>query len=162
MNDRIVIPKSLQFTILQLLHTGHIGYTKMMTEAKCFWWREMEFEIEEKAKRCKPCIAAGKNLKTQIPGTEKNTLEELKGPGEEIQLDFSGILPEYGNIYLLVSVDRFSKWQMAKICHDTGADNVLKFLEHYIDINGVPKTIRTDNGSAFISTAFDTFCKKSV
>ena len=48
-NDRIVIPKSMQFTILQSLHTGHIGYTKMMTEAKCFWWREMEFEIEEKA-----------------------------------------------------------------------------------------------------------------
>ena len=27
--------------------------------------------IEEKAKNCKPCIAAGKNLKTQLPSTEK-------------------------------------------------------------------------------------------
>ena len=57
-DDRVVIPKTLQYTVLQLLHTGHIGYTKMLAEAKCFWWREMEFEIEEKAKRCKPCIAA--------------------------------------------------------------------------------------------------------
>ena len=46
-NDRVVIPESLQFTVLQLLHTGHIGYTKMMAEARSFWWRDMEYEVEE-------------------------------------------------------------------------------------------------------------------
>ena len=158
-DDRVVIPKSLQFTVLQLLHTGHIGYSKMLAEARCFWWREMEYEIEEKAKRCKPCIAAGKNLKTQLPLTEKNKLEELTKPGEELQLDFSGNLPEYGNIYLLVSIDRFSKWPMAKICQNTGAETAIKFMEQYITINGVPKTIRCDNASAFTGNQFDNYCK---
>ena len=48
---------------------------------------------------------------------------------------------------------------MARIFQNTGADNVIKFFENYITINGVPKVIRSDNASAFTGNQFDTFCK---
>ena len=48
----------------------------------------MEFDIQEKEKRWRPCIAAGKNLKIQIPITEKEMLETVRFPGEELQVSF--------------------------------------------------------------------------
>ena len=50
----------------------------------------MHREIEEKAKNCTSCRAAGETSKTQIPHTEKNRLKILNGPKQEIQLDFAG------------------------------------------------------------------------
>ena len=68
---RIVVLKALQQTVIHLLHTGHIGYSKKCNEAEIFYWRGMDVMLEEKAQNCKPCIAAGKNLKTKLPSTEK-------------------------------------------------------------------------------------------
>ena len=60
--------------------------------------------------------------------TEKNELEALTKPGEEIQIDFSGNLPEYGSIYLFIWIDRFIKWPMAGKFKKTGGENVIKFV----------------------------------
>ena len=49
---------------------------------------------------------------------------------------------------------------MARICNNQTTDTVLKFLNEYICINGVPKTIRSDNGTAFTSENFKKFCEK--
>ena len=45
----------------------------------------MRADIEKKAKTCSACLNAGKDLKTQLPNTEKS-----KNPEEEIQIDFTG------------------------------------------------------------------------
>ena len=77
--------------IINALHFGHPGETKMLTDSKIFWWPGMAEDIKKKQKECIPCRNAGKNLKTQIPKTDKSTIKTNE-PGEELQLDFTGEL----------------------------------------------------------------------
>ena len=89
-DNRIIVPKSLRYAALNALHIGHPGINKMRGDAGIFWWPNMRADIERKAKTCSACLNAGKNLKFQIPSTEKTKIEPPKNPGEEIQMDFTG------------------------------------------------------------------------
>ena len=91
-DDRIIIPKSLRYAALNALHFGHPGVNKMCNDAIIFWWPNMRADIEKKAKTCSACLNAGKNLKTQLPNTEKSKIEPPKNPGQEIQINFTGNL----------------------------------------------------------------------
>ena len=152
-DDRIIITKSLHYAALKALHFGHPGINKMCNDAVIFWWPNMRADIEKKAKTCSACLNAGKNLKTQLPSTEKSKLEPPKYP-EEIQIDFTGNLNSKhidSSPFILVVVDKNSRWPVAKICKNTNHDTVISLLREYINIYGVPKTIKSDKGSAFIS-----------
>ena len=59
-----------------------------------------------------------------------------------------------------MSIDRFSKWAEACFCKHIGGETALKFLDQYIKLNGIPKTIRTDKASAFTGQRFRDSCKK--
>ena len=48
--------------------------------------------IDRNSKTCSACLNSGKNLKLQIPQTEKSKVEPPKTPREEIQIDFTGNL----------------------------------------------------------------------
>ena len=74
-NDKIVIPENMRSTIIAMLHQGHTSTAKMDHLAETFWWPGMHREIQEKAETCSSCRAAGKNIITQMPSTEKNNLE---------------------------------------------------------------------------------------
>ena len=55
-DDRIVVPTELRKKLLDTLHFGHAGATKMTAEAKIFWWPNMLKEIEDKTKNRVPCM----------------------------------------------------------------------------------------------------------
>ena len=163
-DHRIIISKSLRYAALNALHFGHPGINKMYNDAVIFWWPNMRADIEKKAKACSACLNAGKNLKTQLPSTEKSKLEPPKNP-DEIQIDFTGNLNSKhldSSPFTLVAVDKNSRWPVAKICKNTNHDTVLTFLREYINVYGVPKTIKLDNGSAFISKEYKSFCKEYI
>ena len=162
-DDRIIIPKSLRYAALNAPHFGHPGINKMCNDAVIFWWPNMRADIEKKAKTCSACLNAGKNLKTQLPSTEKSKLEPPKNPGEEIQFGFTRNLNSKHldpSPFILVAVDKNSRWPVAKICKNTNHDTVFTFLREYINVYEVPKTIKSDNGSAFISKEYKIFCKE--
>ena len=60
----------------------------------------------------------------------------------------------------LVSMDRYSKWPAASFCTSTDGETAVKFLEQYIQLNSIPKTIRSDRATAFTGRLFRDFCKK--
>ena len=62
-DDQIVVPIDPRRRLLDILHFGHAGMTKMETEAKIFWWPTKKSDIEMKVKHCTACLASGKNLK---------------------------------------------------------------------------------------------------
>ena len=88
-NDKIIIPTELRKKLLETLHFGHAGTTKMTTEAKIFWWPNINKDIEDKVKNCIACLSSDKNLKYQIPKNESGKLGTLTEPGQEIQIDFT-------------------------------------------------------------------------
>ena len=162
-DDRIIVLKTLRYAALNALHFGHPGINKMCSNAAIFWWPNMRADIEKKANICSACLNAGKNLKFQLPSTEKkNKIETSKKPGQEIQIDFTGNLHNkklQSNPYILIAVDETSRWPVAKICKNKRHQTVITFLNEYINVYGVPKQIKSDRGGAFISEEYKEFCK---
>ena len=161
--DKIIVPKNLWTTIISLLHKGHPAINKMTDAARHFWWLKMTEVIQKKCESCIPCKMSGKNIKPNIPSTEKNNHSRLDNPNEEIQLDFIGpITVDNRRFHILLSMDRFSKWPAASFCTSTDGERAVKFLEKYIQLSRRPKTIRTDKVTAFTGHLFRDFCKKNI
>ena len=102
----------------------------------------------------------GKNLKPVKTFHTAQPLPNLTGPNQELQLDFAGaILDDKGvKIFLLLAIDRFSKFPSVFTTKTTGAKKVTKFLESYIRIHGLPRFIRTDHGSGLKNDLLQQFC----
>ena len=154
----------MRTTIIAMLHQGHPSATKMDQLAAAFWWPGIYQEIRKKAENCPTCRTSGKNLVTQLPSTEKNKLENLSAPNQEFQSDFAGPIKSEtrGDVYILVAVDRFSKWPTAQIFKNTDSRTLLKFLTKYFSDNGTPRSIRTDNGSCFKNNEFKEFYNREI
>ena len=132
----------------------------MTLAARHFWPRMME-AIQKKCESCLPCKVSGKNIKPNIPSTETKSLPPLNNPNEEIQMDFIGPITENNRrFYILLSMDRYSKWPAASFCLSRDGETAVKFLEQYIQLNGIPKTIRSYRATAFTGRLFRDFCKK--
>ena len=148
--------------LLDTLHFGHAGTTKMTAEAKIFWWPNINKNIKDKVKNCIACSSSGKNLKYQIPKNESGKLKTLTEPGQEIQIDFTGKLHDKklnGENQLLIAVDRFSKWPTVKICKTSETKEVINFLKQNFNSYRIPEKIKSDKGGAFISKDYIEFCK---
>ena len=75
-------------------------------------------------------------------------------------MDFIGpITAKNRRYYILLSMDRISKWPAASFCKSTESQTAVEFLEQYVNLNGIPKTIRTDKATAFTSRSFSEFCR---
>jgi transposase InsO family protein len=78
-------------------------------------------------------------------------------------LDQVGPLPKSsrgGHTYLLVAVDKFSKWIEAVPVTNQEATTTVKFFESITCRYGVPNNIITDNGTKFTSGEFQEFTKE--
>ena len=60
--------------------------------------------------------------------------------------------------YLLVMVDKFTKWIEAKIVKMTEAGTIIDFISGMVHHYGVPHSIITDNGSKFTAGEVKTWC----
>jgi transposase InsO family protein len=74
-------------------------------------------------------------------------------PGRSWEVDFTEVKPgRYGYRYLLVLIDTFSGWVEAFPTKRETAQVVAKvLLEEIIPRYGIPETLGSDNGPAFIS-----------
>ena len=161
-DDQIAVPINLRRKLIETLHFGHSGTTKILSDAKIFWWSEMRKDIEQKVKDCTACLATGKNLKNLIPKNQYGKLEKLSEPGQELQIDFTEKLHSKkldGEPQILIAIDRFSKWPTAKISKTSDTKEVIGFLSNQFNLYGIPEKIKSDKGGAFISTEYKNFCK---
>ena len=161
-DDQIVVPIDLRRKLLDIIHFGHSGITKINAEAKIFWWPGMKQDIENKVKDCIACLASGKNLKYQLPKKHHGKLKKVTEPGQEIQIDFTGKLHNKninGDVQILIAIDRFSKWPTVKICKSAETKEVINFLSSDFNLYGIPEKIKSDKGGAFVSKEYREFCK---
>ena len=125
----------------------------------------MQADIKREEKTSSACLNASKNLNCQIPGTEKKIKNRTAtNLGEEIQMDFTGNLNSKHfekSPFILVAVDSNSQWPVAKICNNSNHETVTTFLQENTDIYRVPKSMKTDTGTAFISKEFNKYCNEN-
>ena len=111
--DQTNMPKTLENTIIMLLHKRHAAINKMTTAAKPFWWPRMARYIQQKCEVCIPCYMACKNIEAQKPMTGYVYLPPVEKQTEKSDWFFIG--PKKFK-HLLISNDRFSRWRLACIC----------------------------------------------
>ena len=162
MDNRLVIPQSMRPMIMCSLHYGHPGRDSMLAMVEDIWWPRIHREIIDQARPCEQCLESGKNLKCIPRQKQIGKLPEVEQQNEEIALDFAGPFQnaKKGKKYMLVSIDHFSNWPDARFLHRPTTKKVIIFLKQYIAQYGVPRKIRTDPGTVFVSEAFAEFCRE--
>ena len=73
-------------------------------------------------------------------------MDSVVEPNEGVQFDFTAPPPDElnKNAYILVAIDKRSKFPTSKVVSKTTADVAIKFMQGYISNNGVPPRLRCD------------------
>ena len=161
-DNRIAIPMCLRKPLLSRLHRSHAGQLAMVDAAQYIWWPRMHQDIVQLCKDCSQFTKFGKNLKANASFNSSKPLPLLSGPNEELQLYYSGpLFDSFGNsMYILVAIDRYSKYPSAMITRSTGGRKIIKFLKSYIQQHKIPKSIKTDQYSGFKNKLVQNFCQE--
>ncbi|XP_046810023.1 uncharacterized protein K02A2.6-like [Lucilia cuprina] len=152
--QRIMIPSSLQDTVLKELHHTHIGTTKMKQLARRYvYWMGIDKDIEKFVRACPGCAS----IKSSSVKAPLHPWEEPDNNWERIHIDYAG--PYQGQYFLMV-VDAKSKWIEVGIC--TAAPTSASTIEILLNIftrNGYPDVMVSDNATIFKSDTFSSFCQ---
>ena len=122
----------------------------------------MKRDLLVRAIECKPCTAIGKNLKSIIPKKQFQAHKPCLVPNQETQIDFAGPINNSRDheIYILTCFDRFFKYTSAEIFDNANTSNVIKFLNNYIHIHGVSRSLRIDQARCLIGNQVKKICTK--
>eukprot|EP00731_Ephydatia_muelleri_P003073 Em0001g3073a len=151
--SRVVIPPVGCAHVLQLLHEGHPGITRMKALARgVVWWPGIDSELESKVKVCEACQANRKSP----PKAPLHPWEWPSKPWSRLHIDHAG--PFMGKIFLIM-VDSYSKWLEVVPVASTSSQQTIKELRHMFATHGLPEIVVSDNGTAFSSTEFGHFMK---
>ena len=162
-DDRIALPHAIKDAYVDAIHATHPGTWGMTVMATHAWWPYMHRDIATKTAKCNPCVKIGKNLKPIIPANKWAPLKLCKVPNGEIQIDFGGPIYNEKNqeIYFLACIDRFSKFPTAEVFDRAKADNILKFLQEYGLLHGMPCAIRLDQARCQTGQQIKAFCSQN-
>lgn len=101
---RVVVPSILRKSILDELHSTHLGIVKIKSIARSYvWWPKIDTDIENTIKSCDPCLKLRQNPRK----SELVPWSRPSGVWQRIHVDFFG---PYHNSYFIVVLDAFSKW----------------------------------------------------
>ena len=154
-HSRLVIPKVLQGHVLNLLHQGHWGITRMKQMARRYvWWPCINKDIENMVRACDPfrCEAAA-------PDPEYVSRPRPRKPWERLHLDHAG--PFLGKVWL-VCVDSHSKFPYVAMLSrgQTTSRDTVGALKQIFPIEGLPETVVSGNGPQFTSKEFEKVCEE--
>ena len=150
---RVVIPKKLQGSVLNELHSNHPGIVRMKSLARSYaWWPGMDRCIEDLVKGCIPCQSS-KDAPAVAP---LHPWIWPTKPWERVHVDFAG--PFLGKMFVIM-VDANSKWPEVFEMNSTSAENTIAILRHVFSAYGLPQHLVSDNGPQFVSKEFAQFMK---
>ena len=107
--SRLVIPEAMRLRVLEELHAGHPGVSRMKAIARStVWWPGIDGEIEAKVHGCSEC-QVNQKAPTAAP---MHPWEWPARPWSRIHIDYAG--PFRGKMFLIV-VDAHSKWMKVEL-----------------------------------------------
>jgi hypothetical protein len=163
--QRCIAPED-GIALLREIHEGTCGHhaNSRTLVAKAFhsgfYWLSALHDAKNIVKRCDACQRFA--TKPHAPASELRTIP-VAWPFAQWGLDQVGPLPKSSrgsHTYLLVVVDKFSKWIEAISVTNQEATTAVKFFESITYRYGVPNNIITDNGTNFTSSEFQDFAKE--
>jgi len=153
--SRVVIPEVGRQKVLQELHVGHPGMSRMKGLARgLVWWPGIDSDIGNTVRTCTDCQESQKSPAV----ASLHPWEWPAHPWERLHIDYAG--PVLGKMFLVV-VDAHSKWLEVEIVPSATSANTIAKLRAMFDTHGLPQLIVSDNGAAFTSSEFQDFLKKN-
>ena len=105
----VVVPFCFQPRVMDVLHSTHIGTSRMKSLAwQYVWWPKIDSDIEAKVRGCSTCAVAAPDP----PPTVLYPWEWPQKPCLRVHVDYAG--PFLGKMFLLL-VDSHSKWMEVHI-----------------------------------------------
>jgi ribonuclease HI len=157
------IPGDQGRELLQEIHAGayghHVGPRTLVGKAfrQGFYWPIAVADSKDIVRHCEGCQFYTRQ--THLPAQMLQTIP-ITWPFAIWHLDMVGPLRQAlgGFTYLLVAVDRFSKWIEARPIVNVRSEEAVSFFTNIIFCFGIPNTIITDNGTQFTGKKFLNFC----
>jgi hypothetical protein len=150
-----VIPTSLRASVLDELHIGHMGISKMKALARSYcYWRNIDSDIEQMVKACRSCCTTQNNVRKIQP----HPWDFPKRAWERVHVDYAGPFMDHN---FLIIVDAYSKWPEIIKTKSTNAAATIEILRDTFSRFGLPPILVSDNGTNFRSAEFETFLKSN-
>lgn len=151
--SRVIVPPQGRQLILDEIHEGHPGISRMKSLGRSYvWWPRMDEEIEHHVKACKLCQVKGGD-----PGrAELHPWEWPRRPWSRVHIDYAG--PVNGKM-LLVIIDAYSKWLDVYPTTTSTSAVTIELLRQSFAIYGLPDIVVSDNGPCFSSEEFERYTK---
>ena len=114
----------------------------------------MSDDFKTSAKKCTTSVNVGGEFETQLPKRHEGQLKNAKEPNEELQLNIWGKVENkkvWTKPQVLLTVVNFDKRPFLKIGINPETNTVTTFLGSQFKKHVVPRTICTDNDTAFKS-----------
>ena len=152
--NRIVVPVGLRERMLELGHEGHLGIvgTKQNLRARV-WWPGIDLDVERYVKKCHGCQLTG----SATPRDPVRVTDLPNAPWEDLACDLLGPLPNGDNLFVVV--DYYSRWYEVRFLGSTTSAKIIEALTDIFETHGIPVSLKSDNGSQFISGEFKQFVK---
>ena len=153
--NRVVVPKKGRDRVLQQLHDGHPGVSRMKGIARSItWWPGIDKEIENRVQNCTQCQ---QNQKAPAP-SPLHVWKWPDRPWSRLHIDHAG--PFMGK-YFLVVVDAHSKWLEVILVPSTSTASTVQKLRAIFATHGLPEILVSDNATGFTSAEFQEFTTKN-
>ena len=153
--DRIVIPSKFRSQVIKTLHRGHPGIVRMKALARSYvYWPKIDSDIERFVQACGSC----QNVAKSPPISELHSWPIPTEPWNRIHIDLAK--HESGKM-LFIIVDAFSKYLEVYVLTSITSSAIITALEDCFSRFGNVKTIVSDNGTQFTSSAFKEFCSSN-
>ena len=153
--NRVIIPTAGRQRVIDELHEGHPGVSRMKSLARGFvWWPRIDKDLEEKVKQCSTC----QEHRHHPPPAPLHPWEWPKHPWVRLHADYVG--PFMGKMFLVV-IDAYSKWIEVKTVSSATSTVTTNQLRSIFATHGLPEILVTDNGTTFTSAEFQEFAKNN-
>jgi len=150
--DRVVIPRSLQSSMKQRVHAGHMGINSCLRRAReLIYWPGMSRDIRQYVQAC--------HVYATYPDKQPpETLRRHEAPERPWQKVASDIFTFCDRNYL-VTVDCFSNFIEVDYLPDTLSKTVITELKLQFAGYGIPDILISDGGPQYTSSEFKSFSK---
>lgn len=163
---KLWIPQSLTNQVIADAHnpplSSHGGTAKTLEIVqRTFYWPRMVVQIKEFVRNCSICKETKAPNQTLRPPMGQQI--EVEHPWQFLYTDLLGPYPrsKSGNCYILIVLDKFSKYVLLKPLRKATATQITHFLEKEVfHMFGVPETIFSDNGVQYRSNEFKSLLTK--
>ena len=152
---RIVVPKSLQLSVLEEAHSGrfagHFAERRIYnTLRKMYWWKGMRADTRRHCRSCLTCATRKGTGRSSKPPLQPIT---VGGPFHRMGVDVLQLpLTESGNQYVVVFMDYLTKWVEAFAVANQSAKTIAELLvEQIFCRHGAPQELLSDRGPNFLS-----------